>query len=262
MKLAVKIEVPSFEPGEPLPDLIMIHGTGANSEMWRPQVDMLKSRGYRCFLPEFRGHGESDEPGHLTDVEVHVTDVLESILDVGIQYPAVFIGHSLGAIISVELAERRPELVKQVLAVALPGRVPLPVAMMFKMLLSAPFEKLRGTAIHVRLPWRERTLISTNRHSLEQIFENIGPLDLVKRTYDISCPVHLSVGRLDPVAPAHHVRKIHQGMPGSTLRISNGRGHNCMDERPEEFNKWLIEKLEEEQILELEDVFEPAPKSF
>src|SRR5215475_426356 len=105
MKLAVKIEGPSFTPGSPLPDLVMIHGTGANSEMWRPQVDLLKSRGYRCFLPEFRGHGESHEPGHLTDIEVHVSDMLESIMDVGITFPAVFIGHSLGAIISIELAE-------------------------------------------------------------------------------------------------------------------------------------------------------------
>jgi pimeloyl-ACP methyl ester carboxylesterase len=262
MKLAVKTELPPENRVRPgLPDLVMIHGTGANSEMWRPQVNLLTGRGYRCFLPEFRGHGDSDEPGHQTDVGAHVQDVLDSIQDIGIKFPAVFVGHSLGAVISMELAELKPELFKQILAVGMPGRVFPVVAMAFKMLLNAPFEKLRGTAIHERLPWRERTLISTQRHSLEQIVENFAELNYIDRQLEINCPVHFSVGSLDPVAPAHYVRQMHKAMPASTLRVFEWAGHNCMDEQPEEFNRWLLEKLEDEELLEFEDVFEPAPKT-
>ncbi|HEY9775541.1 MAG TPA: alpha/beta hydrolase [Planktothrix sp.] len=259
MKLAVKIEGPKVR-AEHLPDLVLIHGTGANSEMWRPQTNLLRERGYRLFLPEFRGHGDSHEPEHLTDIEAHLQDMLETLSTVSIDWPAVFIGHSLGAIVSLELAERKPDWFKQILAVGMPGRVPQAVAMAFKMLMNAPFEKLRGTAIHERLPWRERTLISTNRFSLEQIVENFAELDYTGRQFDIECPVHFSVGRLDPVAPARHVKAIHKSIPTSTLRVFDWAGHNCMDERPEEFNRWLLEKLQEERISELEDVLEPAPK--
>jgi pimeloyl-ACP methyl ester carboxylesterase len=172
-----------------------------------------------------------------------------------------FIGHSLGAIVALELAERRPELFRQILAVGMPGKVPQAISLAFKILINSPFEKLRGTAIHANLPWRERTLISTNRYSLEQIVENFARLNYVKRQFMIDCPVHFSVGRFDPIAPAHHVKTLHKGMTVSTLRVFEWAGHNCMDERPEEFNKWLLEKLEEEQVLELEDMLEPAPKT-
>jgi pimeloyl-ACP methyl ester carboxylesterase len=260
MKLALKKEFPQVRR-DGVPDLVMIHGTGANAEMWRPQLNLLKEKGYRCFLPELRGHGDSCEPGDTADIQAHLVDMLDTLPGLDIEFPAVFIGHSLGAIVSLEMAEKKPELVKQVLAVALPGRVPPPVTFAFKMLLSTPFEKLRGTAIHERLPWRERTLISTNRFSLEQIVENFAELNFLERQFDVDCPVHFSVGRLDPVAPAHYVKKIHKALPASTLRVFEWAGHNCMDEKPEEFNRWLLEKLEQEKILEFEDVFEPAPKT-
>jgi pimeloyl-ACP methyl ester carboxylesterase len=261
MKLAVKKEFPQHPPLVKLPDLVMIHGTGANSEMWRPQIDLLKSRGYRCFLPEFRGHGDSHEPCDGGDIDAHLKDMQDSLMDQGIGFPAVFIGHSLGAIVALELAERRPELFRQILAVGMPGKVPQALVRAFKILMNSPFEKLRGTAIHTNLPWRERTLISTNRYSLEQIVENFARLNYVERQFMIDCPVHFSVGRFDPIAPAHHVKTIHRSMAVSTLRVFNWAGHNCMDERPEEFNTWLLEKLEEEQVLELEDMLEPAPKT-
>ncbi len=248
MRLAVKKEFPPAELAiDELPDLVMIHGTGANSEMWRRQVDLLTSQGYRCFLPEFRGHGDSHEPGEPTGVEQHLQDIIESITapEVGIQFPAVFIGHSLGSIISLELVQQKPELFSKILAVSMPGKVIPALTSAFRVLMSAPFEKLRGTAIHERLPWRERTLISTNRHSLEQIVENFSTRSYVERPLEIPCPVHFSVGRLDPVAPAHYVTKMHKALPSSTLKIFEWSGHNCMDERPEEFNKWLLEKLSE-----------------
>jgi pimeloyl-ACP methyl ester carboxylesterase len=262
MKLAVKKEFAAADKiRTEYPDLVMIHGTGAHAEMWRPQVELLKSRGYRCFLPDLRGHGESDEPGHPTDVHAHLKDMDDSLFDQGIRFPAVFIGHSLGAIISLELAERRPELFKQILAVGMPVRVLPAVAGAFKILLNAPFEKLRGTVIHERLPWRERTLISTNRHSLEQIYEHIGSLNYVDRQFDIDCPVHFSVGAFDPVALAHYVKKMHKSIPSSTLRVFEWAGHNCMDERPEEFNRWLLEKLGDDEMLEVESLLHPAPES-
>lgn len=260
MKLAVKTALPSFDPAHSRPDLVMIHGTGANADMWRPQLKLLTEHGYRCFLPELRGHGESIEPGGLADIAAHIEDMLDTFESTEIRFPAVFIGHSLGAIVSLELAERQPDLFRQILAVGMPGKVPTAVAMAFKMLLSAPYEKLRGTAVHERLPWRERTLISTNRYSLEQIVENFSQLNYVDRQFEIDCPVHFSVGRLDPVAPAHLVKKMHHALPTSTLRVFDWAGHNCMDEKPAEFNAWLLEKLNELEMLELEDMLEPAPK--
>jgi pimeloyl-ACP methyl ester carboxylesterase len=244
MLLSVQKEFPTNWTGDSTrPDLVMIHGTGANAEMWRPQVDLLVARGYRCFLPEFRGHGQSDEPGETTGIEEHVLDVMQSIENQGIRFPAIFIGHSLGAIVSMTIAERRPDLFASVLAVGMPGRVLPPMAMAFRWFLHGVYHRVKGTELHRRLPWRERTLIGTEFHSLQQIVHHFTDINYVDKDFDIKCPVHFSVGRFDPVAPAHFVVQMHKKMPGSSLQIFEWAGHNCMDERPQEFNAWMLEKL-------------------
>jgi pimeloyl-ACP methyl ester carboxylesterase len=229
-------------------DVVLIHGTGSGAEMWKPQVEMLVSRGYRCFVPDLRGHGLTADPGEHTDLEVHLRDVEETLKTLDIQYPAIFIGHSLGAIISLTLAERRPELFQQVFAVGMPGKVLPPVSVAFRLFLNAPFEKLRGTTFHERLPWRPRTMISTHRNALTQIVDNFGSLDFVSRALEVTCPVHFAVGRWDPVAPLYFVEKMHRALPGSTLHVFEWAGHNMMDQYPEQFNDWLLRHLTNREI--------------
>ncbi|GEM_PF-405837 len=228
---------------EEKPDVILIHGTGGDGSLWESQVGLLTREGYRCLVPELRGHGLTHDPEEHTDLEVHVADVLETLEACGARYPAIFIGHSLGAIISLQLAQDRPELFQQVLAVSLPGKVPPLVSTLFTWFLCMPFEAVRGTVLHKSLPIRYRILIDTERHSLEQIVEHFSKISLVDRVHQIQCPVHLSVGRCDVVAPYIYVKKIHQALPNSTLKIFEWAGHSCMDDRPGEFNDWLMEKI-------------------
>lgn len=225
------------------PDVVLIHGTGADASLWRPQIDVLTSLGHRCIVPELRGHGSTQEPGEPTDIDVHINDVLETLDSVGIRYPCVFVGHSLGAIISMVLAERRPEMFIQILSVSMPGRVPLPVTTLFRFLCTWPFAMVKGTILHKKLPKRERILIDTEIYSLQQIVHNFATLDYVKSTPRVSCPVHFSVGRLDVVAPWVHVVTMHKNTAGSTFRLFEWAGHCCMDDQPELFGEWFSEKM-------------------
>jgi pimeloyl-ACP methyl ester carboxylesterase len=213
--------------------------------MWQPHLPLLVSKGYRCFLPDLRGHGSSHEPEEKTDIGVHLRDLEETFKDMDVNFPAIFIGHSLGAIISLTLAERHPELVKQVFAVGMPGKVLPAVAMAFKLYMASPYEKLRGTDLHKSLPWRQRMMIDTHRHALGQIVDNFANLDFVSRALDIKCPVHFAVGRWDPVAPHYYAAKMHESMPGSTLQVFEWGGHNFMDQYPEQFGDWLNKYLDE-----------------
>jgi len=226
--------------------VVLIHGTGSSAQMWQPHLNMLVSKGYRCFLPDLRGHGSSHEPEELTDLEVHLQDVLETLKELDISFPAIFIGHSLGATISLSLAETRPELVKQIFAVGMPAKVLPAVALAFRLFMSSPYEKLRGTDFHKSLPWRQRMMIDTHRHSLGQIVDNFSDLDFISnRVLDIKCPVHFAVGRWDPVAPHYYVAKLHEAMPGSTLQVFEWGGHNFMDQYPEQFGDWLHKYLDD-----------------
>lgn len=239
MKLAVRV----FGAKNGRKDAILLHGTGARAEMWSPQVEILSANGWRCIVPDLRGHGQSHEPGERTNLSLHIEDLLETLEDYAIEWPAVFVGHSLGSIISMELAASRPELVSKVLAVSLPGRVPRITVEAFKVFLNY-HHTIKDTPIHRNLGWRERVLIDTNHHSLNQVLENFQNLDYISDMPRPSCPVHFAVGRLDPVAPWKHVETMHRNLPGSSFKLIEWAGHNCMDSQPAAFNHWFREKME------------------
>lgn len=225
------------------PDVVLIHGTGGDGTLWQPQVDLLTPLGFRCIVPELRGHGQTPEPGDPCDLNTHIQDVLETLQSCQVQFPAIFVGHSLGAMIACMLAEKNPEMFQQILSISMPGRVPKQSSKIFDWFLGWPYERIKDTFIHHKLPVRHRILMSTELHSLQQIVANFADVNFVDHNFAINCPVHFSVGNFDVVAPAKHVRTMHQRLPGSTLQIFNFAGHSCMDDQPEAFNKWFMEKI-------------------
>ena len=239
MKLALK----EFGKTNTRGDVILLHGTGACAEMWSPQIDLLVKEGWRCLAPDLRGHGESHEPGEKTGLDKHIEDLLETLEPYNVKWPAVFVGHSLGSIIAIELASVRPELVGEILAVSLPGKVPGLTISAFKLFLGLPYRAIKDTVIHRKLGWRERVLLDTNHYSLSQVLENFAGLDYVRQLPPLQCPVHFAVGRLDAVAPWKHVETMHKCLPGSTLQVIEWAGHNCMDSQPEAFNRWFLERM-------------------
>ena len=225
-------------------DIVLIHGTGARAEMWEKQILRLTENRYRCIVPDLRGHGDTHEPGDKADIQAHLTDVLETLDAMDIDFPVIWAGHSLGAIISLELAQQRPELFKKILAIAMPGRVPALTTEAFRWFLGWPYNSIKKSGIHRSLGWRPRVLVETNRHALEQIMLNFGTIDYCSNVPAVECPVHFVVGRLDPVAPYVYATHMHRAMPNSTLKVIEWAGHNCMDSQPAEFNSWFFEKLE------------------
>ena len=240
----MKLSTKEFGKGNTRGDVVLIHGTGAKAEMWTPQINILVESGFYCIVPDLRGHGESAEPGEKTDINSHLTDLLETLADYDIKYPATFIGHSLGSIISLELSVKRPDMVAKILAVSTPGKVPQLTVSAFKVFLGAPFHAIKDTPIHRSLGWRERVLLDTNHYSLSQVVENFHDMDFVSNLPKASCPVHFAVGRLDPVALCMHTEQMHKSLPGSTIKVIEWAAHNCMDSRPSEFNRWFKEKMD------------------
>lgn len=227
-------------------DVVLIHGTGSHSGMWSSQVETLVGSGHRCFSPDLRGHGRSGELYETTNLDKHIEDILETIDTSDIRFPAVFVGHSLGSIISLKLAMQSPEVTKRLFLAALPGRVYKPVTSLFKVFLKGGFQTMKSLPIEGALHWRQKALLETDLHSLNEIVNNFADLDLVASSLTVECPVHLSAGRFDPVAPIQHVQKIHKSIPHSTLKVYDFGGHNFMDYHKESFNQWIKDHLESE----------------
>lgn len=244
MLLAVKVFQPR-ENGDSQPrDIVLLHGTGARAEMWSRQIDALTSAGYRCIVPDLRGHGDTEEPRTAATLAAHLEDVLETLATVEMRFPAPFVGHSLGAMISMTLAEQQSSLVSQVFAVSLPGRVPKVTRSAFKFFLNGPYHSIKNSPIHSRLGWRERVLLDTDHFTLNEVVRNFETVNFAASLPQVThCPVHFAVGRLDPIAVWTQVEAMHKMLPNSTFHVFEFAAHNCMDTHPVQFNKWLLGRL-------------------
>ena len=88
----------------PRPPIVLLHGVGLRAEAWNAQIDALAPR-YRVVAPDLPGHGQSPAPtaerlGAFTDA---VAQLLEE--------PGLVVGHSMGALIALDLAGRYPDRV-------------------------------------------------------------------------------------------------------------------------------------------------------
>lgn len=98
------------------PDVVLIPGYGSSREVWRATADRLKAT-HRVHLVQFAGFaGEvwSHADGPLLDPAVEA--VAAYVKAAGLTRPAV-IGHSMGGLSALLLAQRHPEAVGRVMTV-------------------------------------------------------------------------------------------------------------------------------------------------
>jgi len=245
VKLTWQVELPSQDwVGKTRPDVVFLHGTGSSSHMWERQAKFVASKGHRAFLIDLSGHGASPDRDGACGLAEHEEDVLETIADAGVVFPAYFVGHSLGAIISVSLASKHPEIFKGIFAASLPGKVLPPMAVVLKGFVRGPLQTVKSIGLHKYLGWREKTLIETKASVLDEIADQFADINFVEQPLQVKCPVHFANGFFDPVAPYWHVLTMHRMLPGSTLKTFRLGGHNFMDAEENEVNNWLLEHME------------------
>lgn len=94
------------------PPVLLSHGYGATSRMWRGQVAALRDR-YRVIVWDMRGHGRSDAP-ELAErySEALTVDDMGALLDAAEAPSAAIGGLSLGGYMSLAFHHRRPERVR------------------------------------------------------------------------------------------------------------------------------------------------------
>ena len=97
--------------GEGAPAL-MIHGWGARMELLQPQASRLSGHGYRCYMLDLPGFGESEEPPRAFAVRDYV-DFCVAFMDAHGLDSAHYFGHSLGGRIGLMLAAEYPERVRK-----------------------------------------------------------------------------------------------------------------------------------------------------
>ena len=108
----IRLHAEVDEPDEPTdgPTLVFVHGYALNLDCWHFQRLHFRGR-HRLVLYDQRSHGRSDRSpvGHATIDQLG--DDLHAVLDqLAPEGPVVLVGHSMGGMTVMSLAERHPEL--------------------------------------------------------------------------------------------------------------------------------------------------------
>lgn len=101
------------ELGQPRPGarpLLLCHATGFHGRVWRAVAEALPDR--RCIALDFRGYGDSTEPGRPVDWHGFGDDVLAVVDELDLA-PVQAVGHSKGAAAILLAEQARPGTIER-----------------------------------------------------------------------------------------------------------------------------------------------------
>ncbi|MEV4893178.1 alpha/beta fold hydrolase [Nonomuraea sp. NPDC055795] len=213
------------------PPLVLLHGSGANTSMWRADVATW-SRHFRTYAVDLVGEPGLSAPSRPAldsdAVALWLDDVLEGLHVTG----AAFAGTSLGGWTALDYAIRRPASVTR-LALMCPGGVGRQkVGWIFKALLARPFRRggLRESAIAVAGLDAEK-----DRQALDAVvltFTHFNPRREKLPVFPddalrgLTMPVLVIVGGQDAMFDSHQTaRRIRECVPHAAVTLLPETGH-------------------------------------
>jgi pimeloyl-ACP methyl ester carboxylesterase len=266
-EIAVRV---AGEPDAPL--LLFTHGFSLDMSVWHEQwIDLADD--FRCVLMDHRSHGESADAAH-GDLSIRAMgrDIAAVLDAVATERPAVVIGHSMGAMAIIAMAEQRPELFGPRVAGAV--LIGASSSDLFRGAMGSVAELLRprmGTfATAARRVDRLRRAVLASPTDVGGVFTRMtqfGPdaqphlvdhivglagrarstvwtdgltelmeMDLRHALPRVGVPAIVIVGQHDRVTPQATAVELVGLLPDATLVVVEHAGHMAMLERPAEVN--------------------------
>jgi pimeloyl-ACP methyl ester carboxylesterase len=167
-RLRVKSRLIRYFVGGEGPPLVLVHGLGGSAANWVELAPLL-ARDYRLIVPDLPGHGESEPLAGVPGMQPYADRVVAVMEHEGAA-PAPIVGHSLGGLVVLRLALRRPDAVSAVVLAASAG---LSIGNVWGRNLLTAFTVVRPG----RLVGRYRSLVSRSRLLRRLVFGFVSVAD-------------------------------------------------------------------------------------
>ncbi|WP_224408736.1 alpha/beta fold hydrolase [Oscillatoria salina] len=270
-----KIQYAVMGSGQPL---LLIHGFGASIGHWRKNIPVLAAAGYQVFALDLLGFGGSDKPTLDYTVELW-QEQIKDFCQEKIQQPTVFVGNSIGGLLSLMVISAYPEIAAGGILINCagglnhrPDELALPLRLVmgtFTKLVSSP---ITGKFIFDRIRQKHRI-----RRTLTQVYRSREAItdELVDLLYHPSCdlgaekvfasvltappgpkpreilpkclsPLLVIWGEDDPWTPikaATIYRKLAETRDNVQFYSIPNAGHCPHDEKPEQVNQLIVDWL-------------------
>jgi len=243
--------------GEPL---VLVHGSHGCWTHWIRNIEAL-SQSRMVIAVDLPGHGDSvspEEESHSAMAAALATglkQILEQVQGPGSK--ADIAGFSFGGVISAYFAFYHPELVRRLILVGVGGlgtphgqtrlgrigglvgeeRRKAMKANLLGLMLHHP-DTVDDLAMHLLVANAAKARISN-------IAEFVMPDKLLAILPEIKVPIDAIWGEFDRPHPDPHLQEavLRQFLPDMDFRVVEGAGHWAMYERPEAFNRTLLDML-------------------
>ena len=229
-----------FGEGDPL---LMIHGGGATIESWFCQIPEFSKR-FKVIATDSRGHGRSTDGTGPINFNLMSADYIELLDQLGLK-DVMVLGWSDGGVIGLEMAMRRPDLVKKVVALGTHAR-PSGMTDEFK----TEIEGANAENFPAMLVEGYKALSPDGPEHWPVVFGKLKTMWSTLPDFkdeelrSIQCPILLIVGEHD-IVREEESKRMASLMPKARLKILMGATHYSPVQIPDIVNKEISDFLED-----------------
>jgi pimeloyl-ACP methyl ester carboxylesterase len=226
--------------------IVFVHGACENSSFWNHQ--RILSDRFRIIAIDLPGHGKSSPLSREIEIRSYSEIVSEFLSRICGDKP-VLVGHSMGGAIALLNAIERPGSLRGVVLVCTGAK--LGVLPSIREGLRSRFEETVKAVVGPR-QFSSKTNLETIRFVTNEIlkcnngiaagdYEACNSFDVRQKLQSITIPVLIIAGEEDKMTPAIWSTYLKENIPRAKLVVIRDASHLPMLERPNEFNRHLIE---------------------
>lgn len=235
------------------PALVLLHGWTGNHKWWKEQVPFF-SKNYKVITLDHRGHGESDKPRSGYSMQVFTEDLYRVLNELRIDR-AIIAGHSMGGMIAQLFCLSYPEKVGGLVLVDTSSNG-MGVISFEDVLVSIQTQGFESFTEQFFCPalfasgiseeiinWTKSEILKTPQHAVEEAAKAMSKYDVTDQLPKIKVPTLIIHGNQDFAIDLKMAKMLHEKISNSRLKVIDGAGHCTMLEKPDEFNKIVLEFL-------------------
>ena len=245
------------------PPVLFLHGLGESWKDWSANLPFFQAS-YRVIAIDFPGFGDSDKPERDYSIE-WFTAIVDQLLQAWKLDQVVIVGHSMGALVAINLAAQSPSRVKSLVvvdAVGIGDKADFLSYALTKKIMGpeSRFETIEGIMRGEFKTMVEKFIQRQKPQTSKEFFESLPKspftgkpflpmtpsvqlsasiidFDLRPLLAAVRQPTLILWGGKDPVAPPQDAPLLKSKIPHAVLKVLDHCGHSPMKEQPEVFNQ-------------------------
>ncbi len=242
------------DEGKGLP-LVLIHGFLGSSKMWEPQINFFKNH-FRVITPDLPGFGKSNKAKSHNNIQ-SIARLLLDCLDEKKIDKFYLLGHSMGGMIVQEMAKISGNKIIKLICYSTGPRGEMPGRFETVDQSRENLKKngLEITSKNIAKTWFVKgeeaeyfdiCVEAGKQSSIEAVdnaltaFKNWDGIETLK---NIKNETLIVWGNKDKSYNLDQVQTLNSNIPNSSLFVFEGCAHNVHLEKPEEFNKTILNYL-------------------